>query len=102
MRRVADIATDTVARGLRGVADLIRSVPMLSGRALVAVTLTSGSAVKLRHGLGRRWRGYHITAQLNDSGTGTIWTTRTAEDGDFLVLNASGFTENPQIELWIY
>ena len=82
--------------------DSIRSVPFLDGALLTKVTLTSGSFVRLQHGLGRRWSGYWVVGQFNASGAGYVYAHRTAMDAQFIELCAMGYTENPELNIWVF
>jgi hypothetical protein len=102
MRSPKDATTAQLTAQLASRIDTFEGIPFLSG-TMVDVTLTSGSTVKVLHGLGRKWVGYHVCAQFNDGGAdGRFWVNRTALDHKHLELEADGYTSNPELRLWIF
>jgi hypothetical protein len=102
MRSPEDAVTAQLTAQLASRVDTFEGIPHLSG-TMVDVTLTSGSTVKVVHGLGRKWVGYLVCAQFNDGGAdGRFWATPTALDHKHIALAADGYTSNPELRLWIF
>ncbi len=90
-----------VTRQLKQQADTVETVPLVSG-VHVNVTLTQGSWVRIKHGLGRKWEGYIVVGRFNASGPGYEYTREAHDMDKFLDLLAEGYTANPVLRLWIY
>lgn len=101
MRAQRDGVARQVSRQIAEALATVEAVPFASGVEL-AVTLTSGSAVRVPHGLGRPWRGWLRLALLNEAGPGYEYATRGPNDDKFLTLTASDYTANPELVLWVF
>lgn len=76
----------------------ITNIPLLDGKLISDVSITSGTAKTVNHGLGRTLQGWFITkknanADVWDSQSSNSFTDKT------LVLNASS---NVTVSLWVF
>lgn len=101
MRAQRDATSRQVTRQIAEALATVEVAPFASG-VEIEVTLTSGSAVRVPHGLGRKWRGWLRLALLNESGAGYEFATRGPADDKFITLTASGYTANPELVLWVF
>lgn len=101
MRAQRDATARQVTRQIADALATVEVAPFASGVELM-VTLTSGSAVRVPHGLGRKWRGWLRLALLSESGAGYEFATRGPADDKFITLTASGYTANPELVLWVF
>lgn len=72
--------------------------PIIPGRLINDVALTSGTASTISHGLGRKLRGYIVVLR---NANATVWDDQATNTNSTrtLILNASA---NVTISLWVF
>jgi len=95
-------SVDAVIEQIRTRLNELAGDPRASRRTLSGVTLNNGSVTLIRHGLGKRWSGYQITAQRGATAAGYINYQSGADEDKYLRLLASGFGAalTVDIEVW--
>lgn len=79
--------------------ELKRQVPILDGVLIPDLTFAVSETKKVEHGLGRKWRGYFVTArnanlqQIYDDGT---------PDANFLNLTNGSASITGTISIWVF
>lgn len=104
MRRTGSTQTDQVAFELRARLDQLRGVPLLDGVLLEEQRLDVDRWVRIRHGLGRPWRGVVVARWRDDPGSaGVIVDRRSAIDqANTIELRARYYASDPLVDLWIF
>jgi hypothetical protein len=104
VRRTGAPQTDQVTRGLRAGLDVLRAIPLLDGVLLEEQRLDVDRWVRVRHGLGRPWRGVLVSRWIEDPGAAGVLVSRRAsiDPTNTIELRARYYSTDPLVDLWIF
>lgn len=108
MRKVGRIAlpveTHKAVEPVRQAVNELADHPLLDGVLVEGVKLPDDQVVRVRHGLGRRWRGYLVLSLAFATEPSTAGWIQVAPGGDRareLWLKAKGWSQTAEVNLWV-
>lgn len=106
-RHLANPGDQQAVDPIRQAMNEVAQVPLLQGRLVENVKLSDGAVVKIKHGLGRKLRGWVLTDLYDATSTGRIVRVRTsggrnASDESDIWLRADGWGATITVGLWVF